>query len=75
MRLTMEKRIEINLKSDRIKAIRDEALSDQRSTRLNHQLTFGLTQILHREELNAHKVRLEILFSETDIKEQSKHHR
>lgn len=74
MRLTRDMRMEIDVKSDRIKAIRDAAYTNMTSTTINHRVSFGLIQILHREELNAHKIRLEILFSETDRKEQSKFH-
>ena len=69
MRLTLEIHVELNIMSDRIKAIRDEMMPFS-----NHSGLFDLVQNLHREELNAHKVRLEILLSETDIKEQSKNH-
>ena len=73
MRLTRDMRTEVDVKSDRIKAIRDAAYTNMRSTMMNHRFSFYLIQMLHREELETHKIRLEILFSETDIKEQSKY--
>ena len=72
MRLTRDMWTEVDVKSDRIKAIRDAAYTNMRSTMMNHRFSFYFIQMLHREELEAHKIRLEILFSETDIKEQSK---
>ena len=38
----------------------------------NYPISFFRVTGLHREELKAYKIKLEILFSETDRKEQSK---
>ena len=39
----------------------------------NHPQSFYLAQIIYNEELSANKIKLERLFSETDVKEQSDH--
>ena len=39
----------------------------------NHPQSFDMVQIIYHEELSANKIKLEMLFSETDVKEQSNH--
>ena len=72
MRLTTQMVKEHYWMSRRIEAIYNEALSDYPIT---SELTSGnyqryqRTLKVYREEINAHKAKLEIFFSDTDIKE------
>ena len=56
---------EVNFIKARVEALHTEAYS-------NYPISFYRVKNLHHEELTEYKVRLEELFSETDIKEQSK---
>ena len=69
MRLTSQMVKEHYWMSRQIEAIYNEAFSDYPIT---SELTSGKYQRtlkVYREEVNAHKVKLEIFFSDTDIKE------
>ena len=67
MGLTSQMQRELQFMDGRITAIFNEAFS-------NIAANFGRCLIAYREEANAYKVKLEILFSDTDIKEQSSNH-
>ena len=67
MRLTPQMWMDFNAMQVRIGAVHREAYS-------NLPTSFLLVGGLHREELKDFKIQLEILFSDTDNKEQSKTH-
>lgn len=67
MRLTAQMWMDFNAMQARIGAIHREAYS-------KFPTSFLLVGGLHREELKDFKIQLEILFSDTDDKEQSKIH-
>ena len=66
MRLTDQMYEELHSINDRTHDLIKQAFS-------NHPQSFYLTQIIYNEELSANKIKLERLFSETDVKEQSDH--
>ena len=55
---------ELNCMSELVKALHDEAFS-------NFPNSYNRVKVLYNDELKVIKVKLEELFSETDIKEQS----
>ena len=67
MRLTAQMWMDFNAMQERIGAIHREAHS-------NFPTSFLLLDSLHREDLKDFKIQLEILFSDTDNKEQSETH-
>ena len=66
MRLTDQMYEELHSINDRTHDLIKQAFS-------NHPQSFYLAQIIYNEELSANKIKLERLFSETDVKEQSDH--
>ena len=67
MRLTDGMRSEIHYMNERIDALNKEAEHGSDMILVN----IKRVRRIHFEELTAYKIRMEILFSETDVKEQS----
>ena len=68
MRLTDGMRREIQSMNERINALMIEA---KHGSNINYMENIERVRRIHFEELTAYKIRMEILFSETDVKEQS----
>ena len=66
MRLTDQMHEELDSINERTHDLIKQAFS-------NHPQSFDMVQIIYHEELSANKIKLEMLFSETDVKEQSNH--
>ena len=68
MKLTTQMQAEVNFIDARLGPLFNEAFS-------NYPESYNQIRNLHQEELKTYKVRLENLFLETDIKEQSNNSR